>query len=132
MSIQRNLFTGEVIEDRGRRLSRARKLNGHAWDSTSEQVKELVERITSLEATIAELRDIICHQNQTAKESYNTAEVANILGKRPYTVREWCRLQRINAYKAMCGRGCEVEWRVTREELLRIQNEGLLPIPNSY
>ena len=95
-------------------------------------MKELVERITSLEATIAELRDIICHQNQTAKESYNTAEVANILGKRPYTVREWCRLQRINAYKAMCGRGCEVEWRVTREELLRIQNEGLLPIPNSY
>jgi hypothetical protein len=83
-------------------------MNGHAEDCTTQQVKELVERIASLEATIAELRDIICRQNQTIKEAYNRAEVANILGKRPDTVREWCRLQRINAYKAMCGRA--VRW----------------------
>ena len=32
----------------------------------------------------------------------------------------------------MCGRGCEEEWRISHEELERIQNEGLLPIPERY
>ena len=96
-----------------------------------EEVVTLRNRIQELELTIGELRDLLVSQ-KTIKESYDTKELAGILGRKPYTVREWCRLKRINAYKAMCGRGCEEEWRVTHEELVRIQNEGLLPVPDRY
>lgn len=62
----------------------------------------------------------------TGKEFYTTAEVAQILGKRPYTVREWCRLGRVRGDKAHSGRGLDEEWRVWHEELMQIQNEGPL------
>lgn len=135
MTYQRDLFTNEVIPDRRRKLPRPQQKNGFAHgsgSSTNGEVKELIARISSLEHTISELREIMCQQNRPSKDSYSTAEVASILGKKPYTVREWCRLQRIHAFKAMCGRGCEEEWRVSHEELVRIQNDGLLPIPDKY
>ena len=137
MALQRDLFSGELIPNKpSRRNGQLRRSNSlshnnvHA-DQADETAKVLVERIASLEQTIAELRDFILQQ-QATKESYSTQEVASILGRKPYTVREWCRLQRINAYKAMCGRGCEEEWRVSHEELIRIQNEGLLPPPERF
>lgn len=131
MSQQRDLFSGEFIPRRQGGNGKLRRSNGHSGNSCpncrgGQDTKVLVERIASLEQTIADLRDSILSQ-QLTKESYSTHEVASILGRKPYTVREWCRLQRINAYKAMCGRGCEEEWRVSHEELCRIQNEGLLP-----
>lgn len=62
------------------------------------------------------------------KEWYSTNEVAQILTRRPYTVREWCRLGRINATRTHSGRGEVEEWRISHQELQRIQNEGLLPL----
>ena len=97
----------------------------------TDQVGSLQDRLLRLEEAVSSLVELVRDQ-RTIKESYTTVEVANILGKKPYTVREWCRLQRVNASKAMCGRGCEEEWRISHEELLRIQNEGLLPIPDRY
>lgn len=101
-------------------------------------VEQLIQEIASLKAevlllqqTIAELRGMLVSETKD-KESYTTKEIAQILGRRPYTVREWARLQRINAFKAMCGRGSEEEWRVSHEELVRIQNDGLLPVPDRY
>jgi hypothetical protein len=62
---------------------------------------------------------------------YSTAEVAEMLGKAEWTVREWCRLGRINAVKARELRGkCEV-WKIPAEEVVRYQDEGLLPIDPS-
>lgn len=66
------------------------------------------------------------------KESYSPAEVAQILDKRPYTVREWCRLQRVNAVKRPCGRGASEEWEISHEEVERIKAHGLLPVPAKY
>ena len=97
----------------------------------TDQVGSLQDRLLRLEEAVSSLVELVRDQ-RTIKESYTTVEVANILGKKPYTVREWCRLQRVNASKAMCGRCCEEEWRISHEELLRIQNEGLLPIPDRY
>lgn len=64
---------------------------------------------------------------KTLKPWYTTAEVAERYGKKLYTVREWCRLGRLNAEKLSHGRGSEGEWRVSQEELLRYSREGLLP-----
>lgn len=61
------------------------------------------------------------------REFYSVAEIADRLGKSAFTCREWCRLGRVNASKKMTGRGNAFEWKVSHEELLRIQNEGLLP-----
>ena len=67
-------------------------------------------------------------EQRTVKEWYTTVEVAHILGKAEYTVREWCRLGRIHASKRQYARGAYPEWRISHEELTRIKNEGLLPI----
>ncbi len=134
---QMGLF-GEVPISNGKNRLRASNGSGRIVDENRLERRELIneicnlkERVAELEQVIAELRDLLLTQ-KTVKESYDTKEVANILGRKPYTVREWCRLQRINAYKAQCGRGSEEEWRISHDELLRIQNEGLLPIPERY
>ena len=133
---QRGLF-GEIPISNGKSL-RAANGSSRAVNENSLERRELIaevcglkDRIEELEQVIAELRDLLLTQ-KTVKESYNTKEVASIVGRKPYTVREWCRHQRINGYKAQCGRGSEVEWRITHDELVRLQNEGLLPKPERY
>jgi len=71
-------------------------------------------------------------EQRTIKDWYTTAEVAKVLGKAEFTVREWCRLGRVRAQKKKCGRGVASEWIISHEELTRIRNEGLLPQPNPY
>ena len=134
---QKGLF-GEIPISNGKNRLRASNGSKPIVDENGLERRELIQevsglkqRIEELEQVIAELRDLLLTQ-KTEKQSYDTKEVANILGRRPYTVREWCRLQRVNAYKAQCGRGCEEEWRISHDELVRIQNDGLLPIPDRY
>lgn len=67
-------------------------------------------------------------RNQTLKDFYSTDEVAQRLGKAEFTVREWCRLNRIHATKRASGRGKHPSWAVAHAELLRIEKEGLLPL----
>jgi hypothetical protein len=62
------------------------------------------------------------------KEYYSTAEIARILKRAEYTVREWCRNHRIVAEKKLCGRGNTFEWKISHLELERIKNDGLLPL----
>ncbi|REJ93825.1 MAG: helix-turn-helix domain-containing protein [Planctomycetota bacterium] len=66
---------------------------------------------------------------QVQKDWYTTDEVAEILDKAPFTVREWCRLGRVDADKRASGRGSTQEWIISHEELQRIRNHGLLPLP---
>lgn len=94
-------------------------------------IARLDARLSGVEEVLVALRDYL-EERKTVKESYTTIEAAALLGKRPYTVREWCRLGRIRATKAMCGRGGEVEWRISHDELERFRNEGLLPLPSRY
>ena len=87
----------------------------------------ILERLERIEEKIDAL-----DQQRPEKDFYSTAEVAEMLGKRPYTVREWCRLRRIDARKREVGRGDAEEWEISREELARYRNHGLLPIPTKY
>lgn len=126
----------------GRRNDSPTESNGHSKqrDCGSEErhveplgmrVDELVSKLARIESALSDLHELVAN-GQMIKDSYTTLEVAKVLNKKPYTVREWCRLQRVNADKAMCGRGSEEEWRISHEELVRIQNEGLLPPPSRY
>lgn len=83
-------------------------------------IETRLERIESLLNTLID-------SQQQHKEFYSVAEVAKILDKAEFTVREWCRLGRVIAEKRKTGRGTAKEWMISHEELVRIQNEGLLP-----
>jgi len=84
------------------------------------------ERLDRCETMVSELHQL-AKDATPPKDWYTVKEVSDILGKAEFTVREWCRLGRVNASKRDCGRGNSQEWIVSLDELKRIQNEGLLP-----
>lgn len=94
---------------------------------TTEELNDLTARLVRIEQTLE-----LLVQQRTVKNWYSTAEVAHLLGKAEFTVREWCRLGRVRAQKKKCGRGVASEWIVSHEELTRVRNEGLLPEANPY
>jgi hypothetical protein len=87
--------------------------------------RELVERQERMQATLEQL------SQERPRQWYSTSEVAQILGKSEFTVREYARLGRIHAKKKLSGRGGALSWVISHEELLRIRKEGLLPIKRS-
>ena len=88
---------------------------------TTTELELVLQRLNRIEERLVELAE----QRRT-KEWYSTTELAKILGKAEFTVREWCRLGRVNAEKRASGRGNTLEWIVSHDELTRIQNHGLL------
>ncbi len=92
-----------------------------------QDITAILDRLGKIECSL----NVLVEQ-RTVKDWYTTAEVAKILGKAEFTVREWCRLGRVRAEKKQCGRGVAGEWIISHEELTRIRNEGLLPEPNPY
>ncbi len=82
------------------------------------------ERLDRIEEA---LRSLV--EQRTVKDWYSTSEAAAILGKAEWTVREWCRVGRVNADKRACGRGRSQEWIISHAEMERIRNQGLLPDP---
>ena len=66
---------------------------------------ELLARLANIETLLASLVE-----QRIVKEWYSTAEVATLLGKAEFTVREWCRLGRVRAEKKKCRRGPASEW----------------------
>lgn len=82
--------------------------------------------LAETQALQREVRDLLVSQ-KTVKDFYTTAEVATMLGKAEFTVREWCRHGRVHAKKQGSGRGKHQAWVISHEELRRLQREGLLP-----
>jgi len=83
---------------------------------------EILDRLSSIEMKI----DSFIRQ-PTTPDYYSVAEFAELVKKRCFTVREYCRLGRINAEKRHCGRGTSLEWKIAHKELLRYLSDGLLP-----
>jgi hypothetical protein len=83
-------------------------------------VEERLDQILSMLAVLVE--------RQTIKEFYEIEEFARLVGREPFTCREWARHGRIRAEKKLSGRGAYARWVVPHAELLRYQKEGLLPI----
>jgi hypothetical protein len=102
--------------------------NGDGGTATiASRLKRLEAGVAKLLNTLDDVRGLMTSK-VVLKEWHTTNEVARILGRRPYTVCEWCRLGRINATRTHSGRGEVEEWRISHQELQRVQNEGLLPI----
>jgi hypothetical protein len=89
-------------------------------------LEEVIGRLVRIETMLESLAQ------RTVKEWYTTEEVAATMGKAAFTVREWCRRGRVKAAKRDCGRGNAKEWIISREELMRIQSEGLLAEVDPY
>lgn len=89
--------------------------------------RRLDDRLAAIEAALCALVS-----EKMTKEWYSTSEVAELLDRAEFTVREWCRLGRVRAEKKKSGRGSAGEWIIRHEELTRVRNEGLLPDPGSY
>ena len=96
------------------------------------QVSEdgLMAALAQTQALQVEVRDLLLSQ-KTIKDFYTVAEVAKLLGKSEFTVREWCRNGRVRGQKQGSGRGKHQAWVISHEELQRLQREGLLPVSRS-
>jgi len=81
--------------------------------------EERLERIESMVQTLVD--------RQQVRDHYTTAELAKVVDRAEFTVREYCRLGRLRATKRGSGRGLHAEWAIAHDELLRYQREGLLP-----
>ena len=96
-------------------------------ENQSDSLARLEARLVGLEHFLERILSTVTAKVMV-KDWYSTTELAQLLNRRPYTVREWCRLGRVNASRTHAGRREVEEWRVSHQELQRIQNEGLLPI----
>ncbi len=91
---------------------------------TRDDVTAVLDRLDRIEAVLRSLAE-----QRASKDWYSVDEAAAILGKARYTVREWCRLGRIQARKHDHARGPHPEWVIAHGELARVQAEGLRPLP---
>jgi hypothetical protein len=91
-------------------------------DSIAGRIDSLAASLVRIEAAVNSLVE-----QRIPRTWYSTAEAAQVLGRAVFTIREWCRLRRVHAEKRRCGRGRSREWMIAHAELLRIQDEGLLP-----
>ena len=91
-------------------------------DQSESSLTALHRRLSRIEELLRQLT-----QQSVNQDCYSTTDIARLLNKSEFTVREWCRLGRIHATKRPCGRGSSQEWMISHEELARIQSTGLLP-----
>lgn len=87
-----------------------------------ERLELVLHRMEKVEEALAALV-----RQRTVKDWYTTEEVAELLGKAEFTVREWCRLGRMAGEKRQSGRGAHPQWVISHSEVLRYQHEGLRP-----
>lgn len=102
-----------------------------AIDSITQRIDRLADGQSQLASSIKDFQANV-NDKRPKQSAYTPEEAAAILGKRPYTVREWCRLGRIHAKKRPSGRGDVKEWEIVAEEIDRIRSHGLLPLPDRY
>lgn len=87
------------------------------------------QRLDRIEGTLASFQAMLVAlvERETTREWYTTEQFANAVGLAEFTVREHCRLGRLNAEKRQSGRGAHCTWALSHQELLRYQQHGLLP-----
>ena len=90
-------------------------------------MKEILDYLVRLESQNTEILARLdrLKSKPPQKESWSPEELAGVLHRKPFTVREWCRLGRIPAEKDKYSR----LWRVADKEAQRlIAGGGLQPV----
>ena len=84
----------------------------------------VADRLVGLEKVATEIRELLVGQRQE-KEWYSTGELAELVGKSDYTIRErWCNDGRIECVKDPATG----KWRIPGHEVRRLRaGGGLLP-----
>jgi hypothetical protein len=115
----------EFMPDRGRKGSGDER-DEYFLRSKDSQLKlnEILVRLRRIEEQLVQSNKL----QAPSKEFYSVEDFAELVDLAPYTVREHCRLGRLNAQKAAFGRGGVQEWRIPHAELVRYRNFGLLPL----
>lgn len=100
----------------------------HEYDydkSKSDHIQTL-NCIHEIKKDIEKLMQMVkANQVPMQKEYYSVKEVAKIIGKAEFTVREYCNNKRIIAEKKDSGRGISNEWKISHAELHHYLNHGL-------
>jgi excisionase family DNA binding protein len=94
---------------------RARAADTLCEDAMLIQMNEVLRRLEELQTSL-----VVLVTQPAAKAWYTTGEVAQILGKSDYTVREYCRKGQVRAEKSANGR----DWLISHDELMRLRNHG--------
>jgi hypothetical protein len=93
------------------------------------RIQKQNDELAKLSAQITEmLAEIWKALRMGPKPDYTTREIAELMRRKEFTVREWCRLGRINARKSSTMSGRAARWTVPFDEYTRLRREGLLPI----
>lgn len=85
-------------------------------------LRPVLEKLERIEKRLAQ---------SVKKSTYTVEEVALILGKSPWTVRQYCNERRVSGAYKVPGRGTSGEWRIPEEGLEQLRNEGPLPVMQS-
>ena len=94
-------------------------------------MNEINKALSKLDERLARIEDLLSKPSngkEFRKDWFTVPEAAEMLEKQPYTIREWCRLGRIEAKKRECGRGRTSEWVISKEAIERYLNDGLSPL----
>jgi len=83
----------------------------------------------TLEERLEKIERLLCVlvERQQVRQYYSTKEFARAVGRAEFTVREHCRLGRLQAERKVSGRGPHRAYVLSHTELERYRRDGLLP-----